>query len=540
MYILVDIEWVQNNKGIRWPTQIAAMRVDECWHFQNMFYSQIQPPEESFCLWDHMAYTGGSSNEFLSAPKLPEVTQRIAKWLRDDDVLCWWTSDSLEIFREVVDTFPQKQLVLFPYLRSFLAKRPYLLGSPYHIAAQLNIERYGSRHDSRSDAEMMRRALGGICFPHELLQAPVPETTPDSNAYFRYVLDVTANRVHERDCKKLSAVSVLKEYPGLKTIVTNGYKPCACCSRDFAAARRERNRWIIDNSEYNYIFSPNSKIFHTRDCKMVLSSAVDVRGTVKYKTCIQRKRKPCKLCKPVPPETEKLTQKKKSTDTMPVSAPRKQEPNPGKDGRFSKRVLTVQEQRALHRLKQAQAERENMKNMSCIGAQEKEDLRTLSQPAFAFWAAAGFGSFHLRHCSKLNALSNLRGFALYEDAVRMGYRPCKQCKPSVKHNLEISLPIYSRERNDETIDTLTELCEEHGFAYTKNQQVVQIETAKGIWRIDTDSLPCRIEHINKIYTPGNTTEFHVQPRLFLSLTDIFLYIKRHDSCSTNVYNDHIG
>lgn len=102
------------------------------------------------------------------------------------------------------------------------------------------------------------------------------------------------------------------------------------------------------------------------------------------------------------------------------------------------------------------------------------------------------------------------------------------------------MPIYSRERNDETADTLTKLCEEHGFSYAQNQQVVQIETAKGIWRIDTDSIPYRMEHINKIYTPGNTTVFHVQPRIFLSLTDVFMYIKKHDSCSTNVYNDDTG
>lgn len=41
MYVLMDIEWVQNKKKMRCPTQIAAMRVDECWRFRNIFYTRI-------------------------------------------------------------------------------------------------------------------------------------------------------------------------------------------------------------------------------------------------------------------------------------------------------------------------------------------------------------------------------------------------------------------------------------------------------------------------------------------------------------------
>ena len=41
--------------------------------------------------------------------------------------------------------------------------------------------------------------------------------------------------------------------------------------------------------------------------------------------------------------------------------------------------------------------------------------------------------------------------------------------------------------------------------------------------------PVHLEHINFITKPGNTKEFHRQPRLFLSLKDAFDYIIRHDS-----------
>lgn len=43
MYVLMDIEWVQNDNGRRWPTQIAAMRVDEELTFLHMFFSRIRP-----------------------------------------------------------------------------------------------------------------------------------------------------------------------------------------------------------------------------------------------------------------------------------------------------------------------------------------------------------------------------------------------------------------------------------------------------------------------------------------------------------------
>lgn len=539
MYVLMDIEWVQNKKKMRCPTQIAAMRVDECWRFRNIFYTRIQPPDESFCLWDHMAYTGGTADEYLSAPTLSQAAELINAWFREDDILCWWTTGSPSVFEEGIGAIPQEQLLLFPYLRGFLKDKPNLVGGPYHIADQLNIARYGSRHDSRSDVEMMRRVLWEICFPQNLLRTPVPEITDASNTYLRYVLDVETNRVHRRGCADLPVFGMRKEYPGLNTIVTKDCKPCICCAGDFSAARRERNRWIIENSEYRFIFSPNSDVFHTRDCKAVLSSSADVRGTMKYKTCIDKKRKPCKICKPLPPETEKSAQKKKEKiQTISISAaPLKSASDPGKhSARSGKRKLTAQEQRALQRLKQAQTERENLKDMAGKSTQEKEDLRILTQPTFAFWTAAGYGSFHLRHCGKLNALSNLKGFGLYEEAVRMGYRPCKQCKPSAKHNIEVSLPIYSRERKYETIELLTELCEEHGYEHSEHEQVFQIETPKGIWRIHTDSIPYRMEHINKKHTPGNTTRFHIQPRIFLSLTDAFSYIKKHDSCTTKVYN----
>lgn len=514
MYILMDIEWVQNENQRRHPTQIAAMRVDEHWRFQNMYYTRIQPPDESFHQWEHMAYAGGSAEDFLSAPVITEVSKLIKAWYRNDDILCWWTTDTMEFFESMFGLFPQRQLVLFPYLRRFLSDRPHLAGSPYHIADQLSIERYGSKHDSRSDTEMMRRALREIGFPQRLLTEPAALMTGNEKTLVPYVLDIAVNRIHKRGCGRIPTSMECKGYPTLKNIVNNGCKPCACCVKDFAAARRERNRWIIENSEYNFVFSPNSNVFHTRECKMVLSSALDVRGTMKYKTCIERKRKPCKICNPACPDTEK---------TSPSPVFRKQCKQP------PQRKLVEQEKRALERLKQAQEERKKTSRLLGMSLQKLEDIQTLTHPGYAFWAVTGYKRFHLRHCSRLNSISNVKGFGLYEDAVRAGYHPCRQCKPSPKHNLELSFPLYSKERPDEKRDVLAELCKTAGYAYTEMVDCSQIETQKGIWRIYTESIPYRMEHINKRYSPGNTTEFHIQPRIFLSLTDAFMYIKRHDN-----------
>jgi hypothetical protein len=76
---------------------------------------------------------------------------------------------------------------------------------------------------------------------------------------------------------------------------------------------------------------------------------------------------------------------------------------------------------------------------------------------------------------------------------------------------------------------LIELCEGNGLQWERQKHAVQIETAKGIWRVHTDASPYRLEHINKIYGANNRTEFHTQPKIFLSLTDVFVYIKRHDT-----------
>ena len=128
----------------------------------------------------------------------------------------------------------------------------------------------------------------------------------------------------------------------------------------------------------------------------------------------------------------------------------------------------------------------------------------------------------------MSGLKNLKGFSLYADATAAGYRPCKCCKPTSKHDIYLSLPIYSKKRYGDGIQTLIDACEANSYEYTQDGNKFTFETPVGIWRLDTARSPYRIQHINTAMSPNNRTTFHNQPRLFYSLTDVFSYVKRHD------------
>ena len=96
-----------------------------------------------------------------------------------------------------------------------------------------------------------------------------------------------------------------------------------------------------------------------------------------------------------------------------------------------------------------------------------------------------YQTFHLRHCTKLGHLSELRGFARYKDAIRAGLFACKQCKPTPKNDIKVSVPIYHRERQDESVETLDRLCNTQGFRHYYEEPDYYIETAVGKWRLDT-------------------------------------------------------
>lgn len=64
MFVLMDIEWIINDRGHICPTQIAALRVTDQWISRDSFYERMCPRDSSFYQWDHVAYSGGKASDF--------------------------------------------------------------------------------------------------------------------------------------------------------------------------------------------------------------------------------------------------------------------------------------------------------------------------------------------------------------------------------------------------------------------------------------------------------------------------------------------
>lgn len=507
MYVLADLEWVEKNGSSSFLTQIAMLRVDEKWQPVSSIYRRIRPAE-NFPDWTHIAFTGGLAAEYRNAPDIRSAFSDISEWLLPEDVICWWYQESRDRLKSKAPMIENTQIVLNSWVKNFIGGEG---GNPYVLGKRYCVEAPGPAHDSRSDVEMMRRVLEYFQF----LQF-VPERASEEDAKWIYVKSmayhahVDTNTIHKRGCPKIPAAGQIKGYNVLTKPVKKGYMPCDCIKAEFRAARRVRNQNIIDRSKYNYLYSANSRIFHSRDCKLILS-AKTINGSEQYKTCLKLGLSPCKVCNPSP-QTAAIRKSKAD-------------------------ALSPDEERAIKRHRQARERRTAVERNPALSMDEREDLCTLSSSGYTFFAAKGCKNFHLRNCKKLSGAADIKGFALYEDAVRAGHRPCKHCKPTEKQDALISLPIYSRRRTWESMKELNSLCKAMGLRHREENGKNYIETETGIWRIDTDKAPYRLAHINLIKTPHNRTQFHRQPRLFLSLSDIVYYIKRHDDSLALVWKE---
>ena len=90
-----------------------------------------------------------------------------------------------------------------------------------------------------------------------------------------------------------------------------------------------------------------------------------------------------------------------------------------------------------------------------------------------------------------------------------------------------SIPITSRNRGEEDIADIKKLCKEVKFGFYQASNELIIETPCAKWKIDARMKPYVIFHSNgKSVTKAS--DYHRQPRMFLSLQDVFEYIHRHD------------
>ena len=515
MMVLFDMEWVTDRNGREMPTQIAAMRVDSTWNPLDRFETLIRPVGLGSIRSDHVGFGGLPRQAYQNAELLVDAMESIRQWLLRDDILLWWAREADCLFRRFYRSV----------LHEAVARPSYYLDEPirhgaglperkslYAAAQMTGIAMQGNEHEAASDVEL----LAGLLRTLQITPADVVAPEEEENAahtmdlsQYSYWYDLEQGLVHENDCPALEGKTQLQGYHTLTAVIRKGYVPCPdCCAHDYRMAGREYIQKKIADSPFNFVYTEHSKVFHHYSCKTILAvkSMSSIAGTTYYENALETGRCPCKVCRPNAGSARKT----------------------GRNNKYFERELSRPERQAVKRFAQAKRERQEMKTRTDLTEQQINDLYTLTQPRFAFWAAQGYETFHTRNCTKLKGRSGVQGFARYQDARRAGYAPCRFCKPTAKMNAVLSIPINNRVVEQETTAVLESACRKAGFPFEQDRTYFQLETPVGIWRIRLTVKPYQIEHINLIHTPGNRTGFHTQPRLFLSLSDIFSYIVRHD------------
>lgn len=532
MYVLMDIEWITNDDNHINPTQVAAMKVDGQWNEIDTFFARIRPRDNSFHQWKHMGYSGGEKEEFLNADNLPKVLGNLDNWLAEDDVLCWWTPDSIKVLNSMFlmalrRRNNRKHILLRDYLFPFLEAQMIVTGNPYKIAEAYGIPKFKPKHQSLSDVQTMRSVLACVKFPSdklegspEALRKPRYTEDPSVTEEWLYQYDETTGYVHRKGCTAIPPDARLKGFMKLHTCLKKKFIPCPVCAADeYRQIRKDWNQDVIDRSQYQYVYSDKSQVFHRRDCKVVLNTTGTIMGSVYYDGCIRTGRRPCKICNPEPGTWLSTKAWKKA---------KKKAKAPYPDAVVPSRSMTAGEQRAYKRYVEARGERLAANNTEFKTQTEKDDFFTLTQPRYAFFCGAGYQTFHQRNCRKLQGLTNITGFARYQDAIRSGHTPCKYCKPTKKQDIECAIPITNKQRKGESINDLQLLCAAQGYAHEIQNQYFCFATPVGRWKIDVSAHPYIVYHINRVMAPHNEHDYHKQPRLFLSLADTFDYIQRHD------------
>ncbi|MCM1440545.1 MAG: 3'-5' exoribonuclease [Roseburia sp.] len=162
-YVIADIEWIDKGGFIN-PTQISAVKVNSNWSGLSHFSEKMKPRSKHFYMWNHVAYTGGTADSFLSARSAFHVFEDFDNWLDSDDVILWWFSTEKETYSALIKSMfkrnpTQKQLVLRDYLDSFLNGNKFYKLKSYDTARAFKIPVRGKEHDSFFDVLIIKDIL---------------------------------------------------------------------------------------------------------------------------------------------------------------------------------------------------------------------------------------------------------------------------------------------------------------------------------------------------------------------------------------------
>lgn len=433
--------------------------------------------------------------------------------------------------------------LVYPAWQKAISDEHLKVGSAYRLAKDRGIQVPEVEHSSMNDVEAIRALLQGTFTPATVIYSSYispdakiqkrPDyskkktlvgSTPSNQIVNSLIYDADKKLLHSKDCPKVKGITIGQGFDSYKSCIQKGFKPCKCCRDEYWHSNWILSQEIINKCNFNYVYAFHGTLFHRTSCvhaRRILYS--DLRGSVYYNNCLEKGLKPCGWCKP--------------TIRQQVNPPHIYTQQPGTkqikrtigSTWLATRKLTKDEKIALKRHEAARKERERLiNNHQQKTREELRDEHVLTQTGYAFWSAIGYQTFHLRKCAKLDHISGLRGYARYNDAIRAGLTPCRLCKPSSKYDIKVSVPIYQKERQGESAETLNRLCESEGYKHRYETPDYYIETPVGQWRLDTRTQPVDVYHINLVKSSGKQF-YHKQHRLFLSLTDTFEYIRRHDS-----------
>ena len=245
MLVLLDMEWIEGRDGQRSLTQLYAARVDEKWNTIRVFDALVCPRNPGTAPWEHLAFNGYAPAEFCASDSEKSCVQRFFRWLQPDNVICCWhveTKNTLKAMyrRYLFGTFSAKVRCMNQKVYDAIKTREIPARSLYKIAEACGLATPAPEHRSSNDVAVMQmlfQALG-------LAQSKAPKRAPAKEPI----------------------------------------------------PRQERNAKIIAASSYNYLYAPNSDVFHCRNCKQLLR-VKELLGSAYYQTAVQNRR-PCKLCHP--------------------------------------------------------------------------------------------------------------------------------------------------------------------------------------------------------------------------------------------------
>lgn len=526
MLVLIHLEWL-NSVGVDpYPTQLAALRVDAQWNVTGRFETLIFQPEEP-ASWTHAGYGSIDAREYHRAPDLEQAAAGFCRWLQPEDVCCWWYESTGGVLRDFMHLAIPGGRAIGTRFVTVVMDRQTTLGTPYRLAQQRGIRCPQPMHVAVNEAETLRLLLQGTRIDQTLLLATrLPSEDVLQEMRFRvlpYWYDEGKKHVHSVSCRRFVPDAEVRRSAGFDLALHRHIPACSCCAEEYRQAVLARNAEIMAGADCLYVYAPHSPVFHRADCGVARRICrEELVAETSYKRCKASGRRRCQVCRPI---RLKQPQTGVQPPSIPAPAPAKREKPAGAKRRSVPNGHLKQDaQRALRRYQQAQAENLPEGPMS---PQELADWQTLAQSTHAFFAAKGYGNFHLRECPRLRGLSDIRGFATFRQAAACNLTPCRHCRPTAGHDLPVAIPRKSHAREGETTEVLDTLCERTGYGHGYNPPYYYITTPVGKWRLNTSERPYRLHHINLVRAKAGA-EFHLQPRMFLSFRDAFDYIRRHD------------